>query len=169
MTEEAKQRKREYNRRYRKEHADKFREWSMAYYYRNREKCLAYWHKRREENYEHVRKIERATRERNRSNARLDTQRRYWECVLRMEQDPSFYAEYRRKRREWAAKRSERKGIKYRPRHSIRIPDYCVKGQCILDRGSVFIYENAPEPAANNAFGKELSIEHLEKGWEAKT
>ena len=159
MTEEAKQRKREYNKRYRQEHKDKFREWSLAYYYRNREKCLAYWHKRRKENYEHVRKIERATRERNRSNARLDTQRRYWESVFRMEQDPEFYAEYRRKKREWNARRSERKGIKYRPKPSIRIPDCFVKGQCVLDRGSVFIPENSQTPEANAAFAKELFFE----------
>lgn len=165
MTEEAKRRKREYNRRYRKEHADKFREWSLAYYYRNREKCLAYWHKRRKANYEHVLKIERATRERNRSSARLASERRYWECVLKMEKDPEFYAEYRRKKREWNARRSQRKGIKYRPKPSIRIPDHFVRGQCVLDRGSPFIYENAQTPAANDAFGKELFFEHLEKEW----
>lgn len=67
----------------------------------------------------------------------------YWAGVIdRCEKDAKFYAEIRRRNREYKRIRIERAGRLYSPRLNARIPDWCVMGECCLDRRSVFISGN---------------------------
>lgn len=97
-------------------------------------------------------------REEHRKELNAVNSMRYVEIMERCESDPAFFAEERRKRRERYRRMNERLGKPYTPNFSSRIPDWCVKGEDYLDRGSVFVHNNLSEDqlAANKSFDLEL-------------
>lgn len=78
--------------------------------------------------------------------------------------DASAYAEHRAKKREQYKKRH---GQGYTERVSCRIPDWATKGQDVMDRRSVYIYQNlsVDEQASARGFSRERVMEHKKAGW----
>ena len=78
--------------------------------------------------------------------------------------DAAAYAEHRAKKREQYKKR---RGQGYTERVSCRIPDWATKGQDVMDRRSVYIYQNlsADEQASARGFSRERVMEHKKAGW----
>ena len=61
----------------------------------------------------------------------------------RLHNDPEYYAKVRQARREVKRRQNDKhRKIPYKPCPSRRIPDWAVKGQDVVDRGSVFLSGN---------------------------
>lgn len=62
----------------------------------------------------------------------------------RLENDPEFYAEYRKYMREKGKEYHDRKGRRrpFREKLSMRFPDWAHKGQEVIDRRSRYLREN---------------------------
>ena len=68
-----------------------------------------------------------------------------------------YYASYRICRRKSYAKKAVLSGKPYRPLYSRRIPDWCVKGESIIDYRSQFLPENITPAMA--AYARSLAME----------
>lgn len=150
--------KAEYNRRWRKAHPNYLREWRE----RNRERVREYWR-------DYVRRFPERIREwRKKESPELRAMRRFkYEMSLCM--DAEKYAKKRKQDRQRQKKATDRKiaaGLRpprvlnggfYKPRYSIRLPDWCVKGQFITDVRSQWLAENLT--ATQRAYARELAIE----------
>lgn len=67
----------------------------------------------------------------------------------RLRTDPEYYAKVRAARREVRRRQNDKhRRIPYRPYPSRRIPDWAVKGQDVIDRGSTFLSGNMSDEQA---------------------
>ncbi len=167
----------EYNRRYRSRpevkarRAAQMREWYAAH----REEHLALCHSWRERNREHYLAMKARWHGEYRAKLAADPAFRKAHQAKRCEicrkhrakvgarcaVDAAYYAEQRARRRIIKAMRRVRCGGKYRPRLNCRVPDWCVKGQRILDARSAFLDMNLTP--SQRAWLKERTIES--KNW----
>ena len=99
------------------------------YYWKNRERMVAIareYHRR----YPMMRKLQ------------------YMSKMERFEHDAAAYAEYRARDRAYRAAHRRRRG-EYRPKLSMRLPDWALYGKSVLDTRSAFLIENrTPSQAA---------------------
>ena len=112
--------------------------------------------KRREYNKRHYWKH----LERHRAEAREATHKRYARTTLICMVDPQAYANHRAKSRVQIAKNAVKNGRTYKPRFARRIPDWCVKGQFVIDVRSPWLIENLTP--SQRAYARELAIERKE-------
>lgn len=123
--------------------------------------------------YECLKKQRRAAWKRYDQAHPRHTQKRRIMEELRLRLDPEAYARSRALQRERGRKMRDRKiaagllpprkrnGGMFKPRHSIRYPDWCVKGQHVVDVRSQWLIENiTPE---QRAYVRELFIERREQ------
>lgn len=114
------------------------------YYWENRERMVAKareYHRR----YPTMRKLQ------------------YMFMMERFEHDAAAYAEYRANDRAYRAAHRKRRG-EYRPKLSMRLPDWALYGKSVLDVRSRWIFENTTR--AQRAYARELAIER--KGGKVK-
>lgn len=110
------------------------------YYWKNRERMVA---KAREyhRHYPMMRKLQ------------------YMSMTERFANDAAAYAEYRANDRAYRAAHRKRRG-EYRPKLSMRLPDWALYGKSVLDTRSRWIFENAT-PAMRD-YARRLAIERKE-------
>ena len=109
------------------------------YYWKNRERMVAIareYHRR----YPMMRKLQ------------------YMSMMERFEHDAAAYAEYRARDRAYRAAHRRRRG-EYRPKPSMRLPDWALYGKSVLDTRSVFLFENRTPSQA--AYALELAREQF--------
>ena len=83
----------------------------------------------------------------------------YMSMMQRFEHDAAAYAEYRERDRVYRAARRKRAG-EYRPKLSMRLPDWAFYGKSVLDTRSRWIFENATPAMRDYAW--RLAIERKE-------
>ena len=84
----------------------------------------------------------------------------YWKQAEVCAKDAAFYATYRAAQRKhcymWRKNCRGQKTL-YKPAYTRRIPDWAVKGPCIMDMASPFLIDNITD--SQRAFARELAIE----------
>lgn len=143
-------------------HREKKLEKRKAYYRANSDKCREWWsnYRNRPEVKERRHAAALARYARDGAKMREYEKERYVKICELLAVDAKAYADFRAKRRVKWAMQSVRRGGGYRPRYSIRIPDWATKGQRIMDTASPWLIENlTPE---QNAYARELAITRKE-------
>jgi len=154
----------EVQKAYRKAHPEKRKKWTRTYYLRNKERIIADSKKWRESQpREKIREIDRkASRKHYRKNrereiarckaynaahkeqCKRNRRRHYVSKQLLFMVDAEAYAAFRReaRMRNAMSRMGKKRSVGYSPRPSVRIPDYAVLGQRILDFDSPWLKEN---------------------------
>ena len=84
----------------------------------------------------------------------------YMSMMERFAHDAAAYAEYREKDRVYRAARRKRAG-EYRPKLSMRLPDWALYGKSVLDVRSRWIFENTT--LSQRAYARSLAIERKDR------
>lgn len=164
----------EANRRWLAKHPEKRQE------YREKRKAKEKWRKEHDPQYAESEKMKRREREKRYRDTHKeeirermkrwierhpDKHKERWDrflvyrnlCDEKVKTDAELYARMRANKRKRRAIRKVLGGGKYKPRFMGRIPDWAVKGECVLDKRSGWIAANiTPE---QKAYARELAIE----------
>lgn len=143
-------------------HREKKLEKRKAYYRANRDKCRAWWreYRNRPEIKERRHAAALARYARDGAQMRAYERGRYRKMCELLAIDAKAYYDFRAKRRvKWVMQLE--KPENYKPRFSIRIPDWATKGQRVLDARSQWLACNLTD--AQRAYARKLFIERRER------
>ena len=146
-----------YGKAYKAAHREKIRKQKRARYWADPEKARAKGREKYAANREkRIKKVAEWQRN-NPEKVQAYSKRTRANLRRKMAEDSDRYAMERAKERMRSARRSIKKGIRYRPRFFLRIPDWATFGQRILDTRSAFLAVNMTP--SQRAYARELAIE----------
>ena len=143
-------------------HREKKLEKRKAYCRANRDKCCEWWREYRSRPDVKARRHAVALARYARDGAKMREYERdkYRKMCELLAIDAKAYSDFRAKRRvKWVMQL--KKPENYKPRFSIRIPDWATKGQRVLDVNSKYLASNLTDE--QRAYARELFIERRER------